>query len=61
MERELGRLRWILLGVVILLVAAAGWMFSTVPCEIINGVGYCSFHERAEELHEAWKGLSRAW
>ncbi len=59
MDRELRALRWVLMVMAIVVMAA--WVFGSLPCHITNGVTYCSFHDRAEDLHDAWKSFLNGW
>ncbi len=59
MEWDIGRLKWILMLIAVLLVTAAYGFIASAPCRVIDGVAYCSFHERAEDLYQAYKDLTK--
>lgn len=61
MEQDFRMLKWVFLGLTMAIILAAASVLWRVPCQITDGVTYCSFHERAEELHETWKALLNGW
>jgi hypothetical protein len=61
MEWEFKRLKWVLVLMAILLVTAAYGFLASAPCRVIDGVAHCSFHDRAEDLYQAYKGLIKGW
>lgn len=58
-ERET-RLRWDLVGIAILLgtvlMFGSGWYFQTT-----SETSSCPILAKAQDLHEAWKGLLSSW